>query len=52
MNMELIKNKIYTAYELTEFFGGGVQPSMPFVNGRVPYCKFNPKLNPDFPAKA
>lgn len=25
---------------------------MPFVNGKVPYCKFNPKLNPGFPNKA
>jgi hypothetical protein len=48
----LKKNKIYSIPQLVKIFGGGAQPSMPFVNGKVPYCKFNPKINPEFPHTA
>jgi len=48
----LTKNKIYTTNDLIAIFGGNVQSSMPFVSGEVIYCKFNPKINPDFPNKA
>ena len=48
----LKKNKNYTIPQLVKIFGGSAQPSMPFVSGRVPYCKFNPKINPEFPVTA
>lgn len=48
----LKKNKFYTIPQLVKIFGGGAQPSMPFVKGKVPYCKFNPKINPEFPNTA
>lgn len=48
----LKKNKSYSTFQLLKMFGGSAQPSMPFVNGKVPYCKFNPKINPNFPDEA
>lgn len=48
----LKKNKSYTIPQIIKIFGGSAQPSMPFVNGTVPYCKFNPKINPEFPNTA
>jgi hypothetical protein len=48
----LIKNKCYTTRELLAMFGGNIQSSMPFVNGQVLYCKFDPRINPKFPKEA
>lgn len=48
----LKKNKSYTIPQLVNMFGGNAQPSMPFVNGKIPYCKFDPKINPEFPKVA
>lgn len=48
----LLKNKEYRITDLLHIFGGNAQSSMPLVNGKVPYCKFNPKLNPNFPSNA
>ena len=48
----LKKNKNYTIPRLVKIFGGSAQSSMPFVKGKVPYCKFNPKINPEFPNTA
>lgn len=48
----LKKNNSYTIPQLIDIFGGNAQSSMPFVNGKVPYCKFNPKINPEFPNTA
>jgi len=45
----LKKNKSYSIPQLVKIFGGGTQPSMSFVNSKVSYCKFNPKINPEFP---
>ncbi len=45
-------NEIYTSKQLIKEFGGNIRASMPFVKGKVPYCKFNPKINPEFPDKA
>ena len=48
----LKKNKSYTIPQIIKIFGGSAQPSMPFVNDKVPYCKFDPKINPEFPDNA
>lgn len=48
----LKKNKIYSIPQIVKIFGGSAQQSMPFVKGKVPYCKFNPKINPELPKSA
>lgn len=48
----LKKNSIYSSKDLLGKFGGSIQPSMPIVGGKVPYCKFDPKINRNFPAEA
>lgn len=50
--MTLIKGKIYSSKDLFKTFGGNIQSSMPFVNKKVPYCKFSKKINPQFPDEA
>ncbi|MBX9585744.1 MAG: hypothetical protein K2X50_00655 [Gammaproteobacteria bacterium] len=50
--MKLIKNKIYTSQYLKDMYGGNFRCSMPLVNGIVEYCKFDPKINLNFPAEA
>ncbi|MGQ3888466.1 hypothetical protein ACQUW5_05470 [Legionella sp. CNM-1927-20] len=50
--MMLRENTIYTSTELLKLFGGNLQSSMPLVKGRVLYCKFNPRINPNFPEEA
>jgi hypothetical protein len=42
------KDQIYSTNEIVNEWGGNVNYSMPLVNGAVPYCKFKPKLNPNF----
>ncbi len=48
----LKKNMVYTTRQIKTKFGGSIVPSMPFVNGTVPYCKFNPQINKQFPKEA
>ena len=50
--MTLSKNKIYSTTFFKQNYGGNVQCSMPIVNGTVPYCKFDPKINWNFPNEA
>lgn len=50
--MKLEKYGIYSTIELLKTFGGNIQSSMPIKNGVVLYCKFNPKINPNFPDEA
>lgn len=47
----LKKNHVYSSKYLLENFGGNIQASMPIVNGAVPYCKFDPKINHKFPTE-
>ncbi len=46
------KNKIYSTKKLKDHFGGNVQSSMPIKGDQVLYCKFDPKINPNFPKEA
>lgn len=39
---------IFSSNDLLQRFGGNIRPSMPIINGVVPYCKFDPKVNPSF----
>lgn len=50
--MTLTKNSTYSSSELIKIFGGNIQSSMPLTKGIVLYCKFNPKINPNFPQEA
>lgn len=43
--MNFKKNKVYNTEFIKSYFGGNIQCSMPIIGGKVPYCKFDPKIN-------
>ena len=42
------KGDVYSTDTIVGKFGGSKVYSMPIVGGQVPYCKFTPKINPNF----